>query len=96
MEYGTIIGSNPPPKTPNVMKSSENITQKESSKASPKKGYKEKTSIRAKLAPRVLDQLSSRNEEIVTSELIEWDFSSILRETGGFGGVYGDHNLPYY
>ena len=72
VEYGTIIGSKTPPKTPNVMKSSEKISQKESSKASPKNGSKEKTSNQVKkLAPRVLDQLSSRNEGIVMSESIE-------------------------
>jgi hypothetical protein len=48
VEYGTIIGSKPPPKTPNVMKSSERITQKESPKSSPKKASKENTSPQAK------------------------------------------------
>jgi hypothetical protein len=48
VEYGTIIGSKTPPKTPNVMKSSEKISQKESSKASPKNGSKEKTSNQVK------------------------------------------------
>jgi hypothetical protein len=48
VEYGTIIGSKPPPKSQNVMNSSEKITQKESPKATPKKGSKEKTSTQAK------------------------------------------------
>lgn len=69
VEYGTIIGSKPPPKTPNVMKSSENITQKESSKASPKKGYKEKTSIQAKTGtkgsgPVIIEKRGNRYERI--------------------------------
>jgi hypothetical protein len=69
VEYGTIVGSKPPPKAPNVMKSSERITQKESTKSSPKKGSKEKTSTQEKSGakgsgPMIIEKRGNRYERI--------------------------------
>lgn len=69
VEYGTIVGSRPPPKAPNVMKSSERITQRESTKSSPKKSPKEKTSTQAKSGtkgsgPVIIEKRGNRYERI--------------------------------
>jgi hypothetical protein len=69
VEYGTIIGSKPPSKTPNVMKSPEKISQKESSKTSQKKDSKERTFNQAKTGakgsgPVIIEKRGNRYERI--------------------------------
>jgi hypothetical protein len=69
VEYGTIVGSKPPPKTPHVMKSSERITQKESTKSSPKKVSADNNSTQAKSGtkgsgPIIIEKRKNRYERI--------------------------------
>ena len=68
MEYGAIVGSKPPPKPMNVMKGSEQITQREEVKTSSGKTQKRKQILRQKQARKGLVHSSSRSEEIVTIE----------------------------
>jgi hypothetical protein len=76
VEYGTIIGSKPPPKPMNVMKSSEQITKPEAVNTSSGKTQKKKTTSQAKTGstgskgsgPLILEKRGSHYER-----LIEWD-----------------------
>ncbi len=69
VEYGTIIGSKPPPKPMNVMKGSEQITKPEAVKTSSGKTQKKKTTSQAKTGskgsgPLILEKRGSHYERV--------------------------------
>ncbi len=69
VEYGIITGSKPPPKPMNVMKGSEQITQREEVKASSGKTHKRKTSTQTKTGskgsgPLIIEKRGNRYERV--------------------------------
>jgi hypothetical protein len=69
VEYGIIAGGKPPPKPLNVMKGSEQITQREEVKTSSGKTQKRKTSTQAKTGskgsgPLIIEKRGNRYERV--------------------------------